>query len=537
MKQVSSTEQFKTFGQLLLFLRKRARFTQAELGRAVGYSREQISRLESDQRLPDVVAVRALFITALGLEEQPQLAQQLVQLAEQAHHATTDLPSAARRLVRKKLTQLPAPMFKLIGRVEELATVQTMMSQEVSRLYTLLGPPGVGKTRLALALGWHLQPLFEDGVVWVDLTAVSDAAAVATVIRQRLKLSEPTATTPTAELEQLAEGLEARHLLLILDNFEQLLEARLMLSDLLAAVVGLTVLITSRLPLHIYGEHKFYVEPFPVLTATPDTDLRAFQENPAVALFLARAQAVQPALQLTAVNAPLISAICARLDGLPLALELAAGQLQQQTLPELWEQLNLQPLMLNHGPLDRSQRQQSLRGAIAWSFTRLPDAQQQLFVRLAVFSGGFTKAAVEAVCQSEQLSELVDANLVQVKDEQLGMRHFGLLETIREFALERFLQTAEIDEIYKRHAEYILALTKAAREAYSTPALGDWQTRLLADYDNIVTALTWTYNHQPQLGLEICAHVWRFWYLWGRYKEGGRWLAQFLELMPASTLW
>lgn len=532
MPKLSTPKQFATFGEMLIFFRKRARLTQAELSRAVGYSREQISRLEHNKRLPDVAAVRALFIPALGLEHNLADAQQLIRLAQQTHSDDPqDSPTWRPKLQDKLFTHLPASRFPLIGRATLVTTLQEWLHNEQARLYTLLGPPGVGKTRLALEIGWRSQTQFADGVCWVDLAAVEDPSTLLKIIRQQLKFPEPVEPTEAAELEQLRYHLTNRHLLLILDNFEQIIEAQLAVAQLLNTAVGLTILITSRLPLQIYGEQRLTIPPLSLPTATDIHQTQRLAQNPAVALFMSRAQAVQPTLKLTHTNQELIIAICTHLDGLPLAIELAVGNLHTQTIPELWAELCTHPTELNNGPLDFTQRQRSLRGAIEWSTQRLSQPQQQLFAQLAVFRGGFTPEAVKFVCKSDHLHDLYEANLIQPQDKN----RFFYLETIRAFALEQFNNSADVHTICHRHAQYILELVTRAREAYTTADLDIWQGHLAADYHNIMAALKWSQTNLPEVGLAICSYLWRFWYLWGRYHEGRSWLHHFLDQLPEPT--
>ncbi len=307
MTRLPAPETLPTFGELLAYLRKRSRLTQEELARAVGYSREQIVRLEKNQRVPDLAVIAAVFIPALQLRDETQLIERLLRLAAEARgqqQAITITRTVKRQIVATKTIttspvaplHLPAPLLALLGRERELDRLTQLLFDPHARLITLLGPPGVGKTRLALQASWDIHAHFSDGTHWIDLSPLDDPARFPSALRQGLELPE----TPGDERAQLRDYVCSRHLLLVLDNFEQIVTAGSFVAKLLEAAPHLHVLITSRTPLHIYGEHEFPLAPLPVpdLAALPPPDQLA--QIPSVALLIERARAVQPNFAFTA---------------------------------------------------------------------------------------------------------------------------------------------------------------------------------------------------------------------------------------------
>ncbi|NTU63976.1 MAG: helix-turn-helix domain-containing protein, partial [Chloroflexi bacterium] len=415
---VITPESFQSFGDLLTYLRKRAHLTQDELSRAVGYSRAHVTRLEKNQRLPDLATVAAIFVPALDLQNETAWTTRLLQLAAQAHGQPASLTitrTMQRTIVAEEIVEtralrpaLPAPMFPLLGRAHELEQLTTLLLDPATRLLSLLGPPGVGKTTLALQVAWHTATHFADGAFWIDLAVIEEPAAVVTAIRQALGLSE----SKDGEVARVREHLRDRQTLLVLDNFEHLIAAGSVVAELLAAAPFLKVLLTSRVPLRVYGEHDFPVPPLPLPDLAQLPAVTDLAQWPSIALFVDRARAVNPAFELTPENALAVAAIVVRLDGLPLAIELAAPQISVMPPQELAARLVNRLAVLTRGPRNRSARQQTLRGAIEWSTQRLTPDQQILFARLSVFAGGFTTVAVAAVCGSDQLIDLIEVNLV-----------------------------------------------------------------------------------------------------------------------------
>jgi predicted ATPase/transcriptional regulator with XRE-family HTH domain len=537
-------ESFQTFGDLLTYLRKQTRLTQDELSRVVGYSRTQITRLEKNQRLPDLASVAALFIPAFDLSAASPWAARLLQLAAATQGtpgAITITRTVQRSLVSEETIEtvfdqprptahLPAAMFPLLGRALQIDQITPLLIDPAVRLLTLLGPPGVGKTRLALQLAWNSAAHFIDGAYWIDLAPLTDPAAVPPLIRQVLGLPE-TPGGQAAELARLRDYLNERHVLLILDNFEQIVEAGWVVAELLAAAPQLKILITSRQPLRVYGEYECLVPPLlvPDLAALPAPDELA--QLPAVQLLIERAGVVSPHFVLTRENALAVAAIVVQLDGLPLAIELAAAQLKTFSAEELAAKLVNRLATLTRGPHNRSARQQTLRGAIEWSYQRLTTDQQRLFARLGVFVGGFTGEAVTAVCESDQLTELIEANLIHGADDLDHRRRFTLLETLREYAVEQLSASGVEQAVRVKHARYFLKLAETAEPHLSGADQAVWLKRLAAEQANFNAALTWAQSAGESgglIGLRLSGALWRFWWMHSHLNEGRRWLTCFI---------
>ena len=389
---------------------------------------------------------------------------------------------------------IPAQPDSFIGRKPELAALQHLLHTKDVRLVTILGPSGVGKTRLSLELARRLLSNFRDGAFFVSLAPLSDPGLVASAIAQTFDIRE-TGSRPLQET--LADSLRDRQLLLLLDNFEHVLPAGLLVSDLLASAPGLKILATSRAPLRVYGEQLFPLSPLSV----PDPQNLPSHENllkfEGARLFVERARAVKPDFVLGAEQAAPVAKICQRLDGLPLALELAAAR--TRTLPPAVMAAQFDgregrfPLaMLAKGPRDAPARHHTLHSAIAWSYDLLPADEQALFRRLGVFAGGCTREAVEAICQKpgEWLESLVDMNLL-IQSEVDGEARFGMLEMMRAYALEQLGLNGEDETYRKRHAEYYLALALDCDLKLNSLREPAWIHVLERERDNFRIVLDW----------------------------------------------
>jgi predicted ATPase/class 3 adenylate cyclase len=432
------------------------------------------------------------------------------------------------RTLENRPTNLPVQPTPLIGREEELATVTELIRRPNVQLVTLHGPGGCGKTRLALQAGADLIDDFPEGVFFVALEAVEDPALVLPTIAQTLGVGE---TRPTGLDEALAQFLADRRVLLLLDNFEQLLDAAPRLSELVARTPT-CILVTSRAALRVSGEHELDVPPL----ALPDTqrvhDLEALSQYESVALFIERAQAVNAGFDVTAENAPAVAQICVRLDGLPLAIELAAARVRLLTPQAMLARIEQSLTLLTSGPRDRPSRQQTLRGAIDWSYGLLSDEQAHVFARLAVFAGGCRLEAAEAVCEAEldDLETLIANSLVRLEDRPGGESRLTMLETIREYASERLDELGERDELHRRQAEHVLAWAeeRAARRWGGT-LFGDWLPEA-DEYENVRAALTWARERgELELELRLAAAMSGYWGTSGSVSEGRAWLEDVLR--------
>ena len=465
-------------------------------------------------------AARELLAEDLGLDPSPALQELERAILNQASSlAAPEPPSRSTR-------PLPVPPTPLVGRRLELAAVAALFRDEGARLVTLTGPGGTGKTRLALALAHMLEPELRDGAIFVGLAPVSDPDLLASTIAKSLDVQQ--GELPLAE--RVADHLRERRMLLVLDNFEQLLDAAPFVGDLLAAAPRLWIVATSRAPLRLAGEREYPVPPF----ATPDADL-PFEElvkTDALRLFAARARAVEPGFELDAASAPEIARVCGRLDGLPLAIELAAARAKLLAPAEILERLEREPNLLPAGPRDAPARQRTLAATISWSYDLLGPDERLAFARLGVFVGGCTLEAAEQVCETtlETLGTLVDNNLLRRRDSR-----FWMLETVRHFAVERLEETGA-GEVRRRHAEWLTELAEAMSEAtVSGEDATVWLDRIQPEHDNIRAALAWSIEKEPELALRTASSLRIFWEVRGHFNEGARWLDDALDRAPDAA--
>ncbi len=433
-------------------------------------------------------------------------------------------------------SNLPAQTTPLIGRTKEVGELCDLLQRPDVRLVTLVGPPGTGKTRLALEAAARVLDRFADGVWFVPLVLLQDAERVPSAVAQALGVLE-TGAEPLRD--RLAAALREQHALLALDNFEQVTEAGSVVADLLAACPRLTVVVTSRAPLKVYGEHEFPVLPLAVPDLQQLPALPALEAIPSVALFLERARSVKPDFAISMENARVVAEICARLDGLPLAIELAAARVKLFPPRAIVARLQRRLDLLTGGAQERPARQQTLRAAIGWSYDLLSPAEQTLFRRLAVFAGGSTLEAAEAVCSAAEepldlldgLTSLVDKNLLGSREQAGGEPRFHMLETIRAYALEQLGSSQEAATIWQRHAEYFLRLAEAAEGPLDGPQHGLWLDRLEREHDNLRSALQWALDSgHAETALRLAGSLWRFWFKRGLLSEGQSWLDAALAL-------
>ena len=481
--------------------------------------REQMLALYRSGRQADALEayrqVRRTFVDELGIEPGTEL--QELERAILRQDPSLALPDAQAR------SNIPAPLTPLVGRRLELAALTSLVRSGDARLLTLTGPGGTGKTRLALECAWELISDLSDGVVFVDLAPITDPALVAPQILRALELDEQPGTPV---VETLKEVLRGRHVLLVLDNFERVLDAGPLVTQLLTAAPELKALVTSRVVLHLSGEHEYPVPPL----ALPDLEragVETLERSEAVELFVARARAVSPAFRLTAENVRVVAALCVALDGLPLAIELAAARTRLLAPEAMLELLQNRLELLTAGPRDAPARQRTLRATLDWSFELLDRGEQRVLAELAVFAGGSTLEAAEAVCGTDLggISSLVDQSLVRREEADGGEPRYRMLETIREYGLERLHDRGDVERLSRRHAEHFRDVAERALVQLRTgQPSSEVYERLEAELDNFRAALGWAEPAAPELMLELAGLLKLFWRVRGHLDEGRRWL-------------
>ncbi len=424
---------------------------------------------------------------------------------------------------------LPIQPTPFIGREQELATVGDLLQREEVRLLTLTGPGGAGKTRMALQVATELSNLFASGVFFVNLAPISDPALVIPTITETLGIREVGGQPP---IERLKEALRQKQTLLLLDNFEQVVNAAEQVAGLLFACPQLKMVVTSREVLHVRAEHEFAVPPLALPDPKRLPDPVALSQFEAVALFVERAQAVKADFQLTTANARAIAEICVRLDGLPLAIELAAARIKLLPPQALLARLEQRLAVLTGGARDVPARQQTLRNTITWSYDLLTPEEQGLFRRLSVFVGGCTLQAAEAVCTAldhgdgagqvlDGVASLINKSLLQQTEQEGEEPRLLMLETIREYGLECLVASGEMEATRQAHAAYYLRLTEEAEQSLLGAEQVQWLERLEREHDNVRAALSWLIESgELETALRLGGALWRFWWMRGHLSAG-----------------
>jgi predicted ATPase/DNA-binding CsgD family transcriptional regulator/transcriptional regulator with XRE-family HTH domain len=551
-----------TFGTLLRRHRLLVGLSQEELAERARVSLNAVGALERGiNRQPHPRTV-ALLADALGLPAD--------QRAELMRASRSDLDDGADQLARPGTprsdgrsvapshSNLPASATSLIGRERDVAAVRERLLQPNVRLLTLTGPGGTGKTRLALAVATSLADAFADGVHFVDLSPNRDPALVHATIAHALGIRD---AGDQPLLDTLRFYLQSRCLLLVLDNFEQVLDAATLVADLLAKYPALKIAATSREPLRLSWEYVWPVPPLALPPATDAADLNLIAASSAVALFVERARATRPDFSLTDENARLVAEICARLDGLPLAIELAAARVSLLPLTAIHARLQQRLSLLTGGPRDAPVRHHTLRTAIAWSYSLLTHAEQAAFRRLSIFVGGFTLEAADAVEAGgdsgihlssvpdtqyrahrldvlDRLQSLVDKSLLHSEVTSRGEPRFRMLETIREFGLEQLSVSGELDAIQERHAQFFVRLAEEADRNFGERIEVGWLDRLEAEHDNLRAVLEWSLAapDRAEVGARLASAMRYLWITRGHFSSGRAWYERILARADAMAL-
>jgi predicted ATPase/tRNA A-37 threonylcarbamoyl transferase component Bud32 len=436
-------------------------------------------------------------------------------------------------------SNLPAPGTVLIGRENEMVAVKQLLLRREVRLVTVTGPGGIGKSHFATEVAREVTEHFPFGVYFVPLASISDASVIPSVIAQTLGVRETGGQRPLESLKEYLRKSVTSSMLLLIDNLEHLMGATPLLADLLVFAPRLKVLVTSRAALRVQEEHEFVLPPLALPDSKAPHSLSSLAEYPAVALFVQRAAAVKPGFGLTNENASAITEICARLDGLPLAIQLAAARIKLLPPAAIRNRLASRLHLLTSGARDLPARQQTLRHTIDWSYDLLSEAERMLFRRLSVFAGGFTLEAAESACDTQQdlkldvldgLSSMVDKSLVR-QIEIDGEPRFLMLETIREYGLEKLAASGEETLTCKAHAAYYVILAEDAARENRPNEITAWMDRLETEHDNFRAALDWLIEAKnAEWGVRLATALFRFWEMREYFAEGRRWLEAVLQL-------
>lgn len=509
------------------YLRERSHLSQRQLSAMVGYHHSYISYIEKNLRVPDDATLLGRFIPALDLEGQAEWVQRLLKLAAgKPSIPPQQIDPIAPTISEAKAYSLPTSLTSIVGRGQASASLNELLSRADVRLVTIVGPPGVGKTRLALHVAEQLQKDFTDGAVFINLAQITQPELVLPAIGFVFDIQDPT-------IEKMKNSLRDKNILILMDNFEQVLDAAPQLTELLGHAPKVKILATSREALRLSGEHEFPLKP---LLVSDKADL----DSPAVQLFIERAHAVKPDFSSDDETASRVAEICYRLDGLPLAIELAAARAGTMSLPAMLDQIGKRFEWLTRGGRDLPPWRRTLWSAINWSYAMLSVQEQALFYRLSVFAGGWTVEAAEAICSDDilcapsdifnLLMQLADKSLVIAEVEQ---ERFGFLESLREFAFEKLIESGDLEHVQSLHYQYFLKFTTTAR-----PHLDDgnqhrfWLDKLESEHNNLQGALTWATEtpERATLAMEFGHAIHPFWLTHSYLSEARRWLDRILSL-------
>ncbi|MBI5933759.1 MAG: tetratricopeptide repeat protein [Chloroflexi bacterium] len=531
---------FQTLGELLRYLRERAHLSQRELAARVDYHYSYISRLEKNVYLPDLAMLTGRFVPALELQNEPQWVARITELARKTPQPESSNSSApvVFQSSEPSPVSLPIPFTLFLGRARETEMLAEMLRRPEIRLVTLVGPPGVGKTRLALHMAEQVSSNFKDGAALVDLMPVFEADQVLPAIALAVGAWE---TARVSILENVKNALRSKNVLIVVDNFEQVLDAAPQLLLLLSEAPLVKFLVTSREALRLRGEQEFPLAPLPV---PGDADPNP-QDFPSVQMFLQRARSSKPDFPLDEETASRAAEICRHLDGLPLAIELAAARVNVLSLSAMLKQFHRRFDWLTDGKRDLPAWRQNLWDAVEWSYALLDAQERVLLNRLSVFSGGWTLEAAEAICSDETicipsdvlslLIRLVDKSMI-TSDTKTDRFHF--LETLREFARQKLKADNNLEPMRQRHASYFMDFMRGAAPNFDTG--GDparWLNRVEQDHNNLRAVLAWIIEDPARVppAADFILAMGNFWIDRSNFTEGRRWMDRILAVIPELT--
>jgi predicted ATPase/transcriptional regulator with XRE-family HTH domain len=532
-----------SFGEWLKHQRMGKGLTRDQLAHQIGCAAITLRKLESEERRPSEQIVERLAeifnippnerTAFVGFSRGDWTKAPSAPREETPWHKSTQLPR----------TNLRASLTSFIGRNKEVTDVREYVSNPEMRLVTLVGPPGIGKTRLSLAVGRESLAEFSDGVFFVELASLEDQSLVAVTIAQTLGFVETYDRSPS---EQLEDEIRDKHILVILDNVEHLLDATAILaSDLLSACPRLKILTTSREAIRSPGEWLYPVAALNIPTPTElqSIDMDGLSHFSALELFAERGRAARPDFSLNADNIGAVTTICSQLDGLPLAIELIAARVRWMSAQALLSQLTDQFVLSADGMRAVPARQKKLLNAIGWSFNSLPEKEQALFRRLAVFVGGWTLEEAQAICSGDGLetddipvllTHLLDKSLVFLQEQAVQAR-YQMLVTIRQYAHEKLSEYHEMERAGNRHLEFFLNLAEEAEGKLHGSQQPIWLERLEVELDNLRAALRWGFESRTEAGFRLASSLWLFWFMHAHFIEGRRWYEDALSLSGDSA--
>ncbi|HEX5167488.1 MAG TPA: helix-turn-helix domain-containing protein, partial [Thermomicrobiales bacterium] len=534
----------QSFAELLRRARRDAGLTQEELAARAGISTRAVSDLErAINRAPQLETLR-LLADALDrpADERQRWTMARRRVASHAHDGGASQPSNG---------QLPTPLTSFVGRDRELAELVALLGQPDTRLVTITGTGGVGKTRLAIAVGTAVEGAldrFPDGVRFVPLAPLNNPDLVIRAIATALDVE---GSSRTSQLTTLIAALRNRRLSLVLDNVEHVAASAPQLADLLRACPGLTILATSRVPLRVRGEREYKIRPFALPADIAALDLDHLRRLEAIDLFRQRAQDVATDFQITERNAQVVAGVCRRVDGLPLAIELVAARVRLLPPAALLERLDRRLPLLTGAPHDAPARQQTLRDTIAWSYDLLNPAHQRLFRALGVFQDGWTLDALEAVTgQTEAgsivldgLETLIAHSLVRMHEQVNGQPRYSMLETIAEFAREKLDASDEALEARRRHVRHYLRVARQAEPHLKGAEQARWMARLEQEFANLRGALQWLQERAEQgdaaavvTSFQLADPIWWFWHIHGHMREGRQQFDTIMRLLQEQQV-